>query len=978
MALVIDARRPAATHTSDQHTSPDWDERTREEADDAPEPATLERMRRADRIRLQVLEGCNCPDQWITRRVHECAQQLCVERNEPHATEEIWQEAFKCTAARTHAKMRDLAAALESIELDGTSATSTIAPAAARCSSVAPPSSPRSSQPPAIATHAAASLVPTAPTPEPESSPVVAADAEMVDSDEGAEATEVGNVAEPDSSAAAHAEPSDFASQLARIRAEAAARHATSSAADPAVPEAAMPGHVEVAPASACEESSTTSAAAAPAPPPAPPAVEGFPPAPHIAHPLHECLICREPRADTYPELADGTPCWRSEADPDARHWYCQACLVDRMHGFGGPTCIGCGRPPKPFAQMQTVDIGPTAVPQELQGERCIVCRGYVSIRGNEIIVCGCDNCTQSHPLFRKAVHLGCTGSGGWGDTWLQIPRGNMYFADADQPDDTHVPDGGITDDDRVFVYHQYDLHEDDLPEGDLPEGDLPEDAAHAVEDDPMEEEEPPLARLLRLSKPADRAGVLAEMLLPETPAEHDPHELAERVGLVQFKAGKPELYSFSTTKGYRPDVGGRTVTNLIVRYVVPQLQALQLNSASERRTRNQLASMLGNHFLNESVRKHLVKYFVAELAVAQSALRLDTNPTLLGGEGGVLDLQTKTVRPYRPQDLVSKSVGFEIVMWESIPPATKLELEKVLAQLWPDEDQRDFMIRLNAQTLDGSVRKYVLCSIGPSNSGKSLDGELLCAALGREAGYAATVTTKSLSTHPPAQDKMNPEVIGLEGKRLASQFEADLANAKPSVPKLQSWSGGDPIPVREARAPMNRDPPVTPTWQLHVASNSTPDASQLDDSLRDRIVLDIRRCRFASEPAEELSVFPLRSVHTTHGPKPLKDAIQAGLPYRTAEDPSLPEHDLPKAYLALLISKYDARMTTIDVRMARFQLTPRPPYGLPSDDLVALSAVLSRSKAIFHPYTASSMRRGRLGVCSPRSARGMVTRRTF
>ena len=192
----------------------------------------------------------------------------------------------------------------------------------------------------------------------------------------------------------------------------------------------------------------------------------------------------------------------------------------------------------------------------------------------------------------------------------------------------------------------------------------------------------------------------------------------------------------------------------------------------------------------------------------AQSGLRLDTYSTLLGGEGGVLDLQTKTVRPYRPQDLVSKSVGFEIVTWESIPSATKTELETVLAQLWPDEDQRDFMIRLNAQTLDGSVRKYVLCSIGPSNSGKSLDGELLRAALGREAGYMDTVTTRSLSTEPPAQEKPNTEVIGLEGKRLASQFEADLANAKPSVPKLQSWSGGDPIPVREARAPMNRDPP--------------------------------------------------------------------------------------------------------------------------------------------------------------------------
>ena len=462
-----------------QHTSPDWGKRTREEAGDAPEPATLECVRRADRIRLQVPEGCSCPDQWITRKMHERAQQLCVERDEPHPTEEIWQEAFEYAAAWTPTKMRDLAADLESIELDGASATSTVAPAAAHRSSVAPPSSPRSSQPPAIA---------------------------------------------------AHAEASDFASQLARIRAEAAAMHATSSAADPvvAIASVVVSGNTEIAPASACETPSTTSAAAAPAPPPAPPAVEGFPPAPHIAHPLHECLICREPRTDTYPELADGTPCWRSEADPDARHWYCQACLVDRMHGFDGPTCVGCGMPPKPFAQMQTVGLGPTPVPQRLQGARCVVCKGHASVRGNEIIVCGCDKCTQSHPLFRKAVHLGCTGDGGWGDTWRQAPSGNMYFTNANQPGDTHVPDGGIGALDRVFEYH---------------EGDLPEDTAHAADDDPMEEEEEPLAQLLRPGRPAERAGVLAEMLLPVT---RDPHQLAERLGLVQFKADKPELYSFS------------------------------------------------------------------------------------------------------------------------------------------------------------------------------------------------------------------------------------------------------------------------------------------------------------------------------------------------------------------------------------------------------------------------------------------------
>ena len=146
-----------------------------------------------------------------------------------------------------HTRSR-LATALDSVELEDRPATSTAAPAAARCSPVAPTSSPR-------------------------------------------------------------AEVSDFASQLARVWAEAAAKHAASLATNhPAVATApvAVSGHAETAPASAHEASSTASAAAAPTP-----------------HPLHECLICHEERADTYPQLADGAPCWRSEANPDdedARH----------------------------------------------------------------------------------------------------------------------------------------------------------------------------------------------------------------------------------------------------------------------------------------------------------------------------------------------------------------------------------------------------------------------------------------------------------------------------------------------------------------------------------------------------------------------------------------------------------------------------------------------------------------------------------
>ena len=222
----------------------------------------------------------------------------------------------------------------------------------------------------------------------------------------------------------------------------------------------------------------------------------------------------------------------------------------------------------------------------------------------------------------------------------------------------------------------------------------------------------------------------------------------------------------------------------------------------------------------------------------------------------------------------------------------------------------------IDAQTLDGFVRKYILVTTGGSDSGKSLNGELLRGAHGRDAGYAQTLGTDSIFTAPPPQDKPNPEVIGLEGKRLASNFDTKLSTAKQlSVPKLQTWTGGDAIAVRERGAAANRNPPIKPTWQIHVASNSTLPVAAIAPSLRDRIVVDLRTVRFANEANEIMSIFSRRSVFTKNGETSLKQAIEEGLPYQTSDDPSEQWHDLPSAYRALLITKYDPRMTSLDVK---------------------------------------------------------------
>jgi len=150
-----------------------------------------------------------------------------------------------------------------------------------------------------------------------------------------------------------------------------------------------------------------------------------------------QCLLCHgDCIGPSYPMKGDGQPCWRGETDND-RHWYCQACLIDRLHR-DGPTCIGCGVPPKPFAQIYTLGLGATLVSDDLHGPKCVVCGAKYSRETDKLIVCGCDYC-KAHPEHAKAVHLSHTDDDGWNRKWRKVPTGEMYYVNA-ETGESHAP----------------------------------------------------------------------------------------------------------------------------------------------------------------------------------------------------------------------------------------------------------------------------------------------------------------------------------------------------------------------------------------------------------------------------------------------------------------------------------------------------------------------------------------------------------
>lgn len=173
---------------------------------------------------------------------------------------------------------------------------------------------------------------------------------------------------------------------------------------------------------------------------------------------------------------------------------------------------------------------------------------------------------------------------------------------------------------------------------------------------------------------------------------------------------------------------------------------------------------------------------------------QLDQNPKLLGFENGVFDFVSGEFREGKPSDMITMSTKTNYVAWENQDPAIQRDLVDFLSTLFPDNEERDYVLNELGCTLDGETteQKFFFMT-GYGANGKSTIVRLLNMSMGDYAGE--TNITLFTQPRPPANAPV-PELICLRGKRFVTCSEPNSKDVL-NFGTIKWLTGGDRITGR-------------------------------------------------------------------------------------------------------------------------------------------------------------------------------------
>ncbi len=203
----------------------------------------------------------------------------------------------------------------------------------------------------------------------------------------------------------------------------------------------------------------------------------------------------------------------------------------------------------------------------------------------------------------------------------------------------------------------------------------------------------------------------------------------------------------------------------------------------------------------------------------------LDADPFLFTVANGTLNLRTGQLQPHRRANLTTK---MSEVKWD--PEAVCPRVDRFLAQILPDPEVRDFVLRAVGYSLTGEVSEQIIfIEYGTGSNGKSTLKELLLKVLGDHAMPAAPkmLLAKTHDGHPTA-------IADLQGRRLvvAHEVEDGLRLDETLVKEL---TGGDRLKARYMRQDFFEFPPTHKLW---LACNHKPQIRGTDHGIWRRIRL--------------------------------------------------------------------------------------------------------------------------------------------
>jgi putative DNA primase/helicase len=206
-----------------------------------------------------------------------------------------------------------------------------------------------------------------------------------------------------------------------------------------------------------------------------------------------------------------------------------------------------------------------------------------------------------------------------------------------------------------------------------------------------------------------------------------------------------------------------------------------------------------------------------SESPISDAGDRWDANPMLLGVGNGVLELDTGTLRPGRPDDRITLHTDFVFAPHATCPRWGRFLDEVFLG----DTELIDYIWRAVGYSLTGEVSEQcVFTCHGSGANGKSVFLGVLRALAG---DYAANAPFSTFELHD--RSSIPNDLAALAGRRLVTASETN-EGARLNEARIKALSGGDPVTARFLHGEYFTFEPVAKFW---LAVNHKPLVS--DDS---------------------------------------------------------------------------------------------------------------------------------------------------
>jgi putative DNA primase/helicase len=221
---------------------------------------------------------------------------------------------------------------------------------------------------------------------------------------------------------------------------------------------------------------------------------------------------------------------------------------------------------------------------------------------------------------------------------------------------------------------------------------------------------------------------------------------------------------------------------------------------------------------------------------------KIDEQHYLMGFEDGVLDLDQVEFRKAQPSDFITKSTKQHFPEEADVTQSDIDLIEKVIMQILPDPDVREYFMMWAASCLDGHAQQMFLICTGNGSNGKSLLLGFLKDCLG---DYACTFPVSLITNKRAASNAATPEIARTRGCRIGICQEPETT-AVLNGGLIKEMTGKDEILCREMyKAPIS----IKPQLQIVMMCNDLPKINDTDGGIWRRIRVVHFPSKFTDDP---------------------------------------------------------------------------------------------------------------------------------